>query len=122
MKELAGSPIDDNSYELWVLQGLRALLGDDKAQVAMVELQGKSPASCEQIMAEAQERYDAFMAEHKEDPGKLLSKVIASSVNLKLKITVKAVPKGILTLIWNLPKIIFISIPKALMRFIVKGD
>ena len=122
MRELAGSPIDDNSYELWVLQGLRALLGEDKAQRAMVDLQSKNAAACEQIMVEVQARYDALTAEQKEDPSRILSKVIASTVNLKLKITVKAVPKGIFRLILNLPKIIFISIPKALKRFIVKSD
>ena len=112
MKELAGSPIDDNSYELWVLQGLRALLGDDKAQVAMVDLQSKNAAACEQIMAEAQARHDALSPEQKEDPSKILSQIVASSANLKFKMLVKAAPKGILTLILNLPKIIFISIPK----------
>jgi len=122
VKELAGSPIDDNSYELWVLQGLRALLGDDKAQVAMVDLQSKNAAACEQIMAEVQARYDALSPEQKENPSRILAQVVASSANLKFKMLVKAVPKGIFTLILKLPKIIFISIPKALKSFIVKGD
>ena len=106
MKELAGSPIDDNSYEIWVLQGLRALLGDDKAQVAMVDLQSKNAAACEQIMAEAQARYDALSPEQKEDPSRILSKVIASSANLKFKMVVKTAPKGIVTSIPKLPKVI----------------
>jgi len=133
VKELAGSPIDDNSYELWVLQGLRALLGEDKAKIAMVDLQSKSAAACEQIMVEAQARYDAFTAEQKEDIRLTLKQITVSSVGLKFKMLVKAAPKGIVTLvrnlpkimftlIWNLPKIIFISIPKALKRFIVKSD
>ena len=120
MKELAGSPIDGNSYELWVLQGLRALLGEDKAQVAMVDLQSKNAAACEQIMAEAQERYDAFTPEQKEDPSKILAKVVASSVKLKLKMVVKAAPKSILTLIPKIPKIMFASITKILKSFFVK--
>ena len=122
MKELAGSPIDDNSYELMVLQGLRALLGEDKAQVAMVDLQSKNATACEQIMAEAQARYDAFSPEQKEDRKRTLEQVVASSAILKFKMLVKAAPKGIVTSIPKLPKIIFISIPKALKSFIVKGD
>ena len=106
MKELAGSPIDDNSYELWVLQGLRALLGEDRAQIAMVDLQSNNAASCEQIMAEAQARYDALSPEQKEDPSKILSQVVASSANLKFKMLVKAAPKGIFTSIPKLPKVI----------------
>ena len=109
MKELAGSPIDDNSYELWVLQGLRALLGDDKAQVAMVDLQSKSAAACEQIMVEAQARYDAFTAEQKEDIRLTLKQIAVSSVGLKFKMVVKAGPKGIFT-----------SIPKVLKRIFIK--
>ena len=122
MKELAGRPIDDNSYELMVLQGLRALLVEEKAQSAMVALQSDNPAASEQVMIEAQARYDALSPEQKENPSSILSQAVASSANLKFKMLVKAVPKGILTLIWNLPKIIFISIPKALKRFIVKSD
>lgn len=122
MKELAGSPIDDNSYELWVLQGLRAFLGEDKAQIAMVDLQSKNAAACEQIMAEVQARYDALSPEQKENPSRILAQVVASSANLKFKMLVKAVPKGIVTLIPKLPKFIFISIPKALKSFIVKSD
>ncbi len=122
MKELAGSPIDDSSYELWVLKGLGALLGEEKEQEAMVALQSNNTAACEQIMAEAQARYDALSPEQKENPGKILSQVVASSANLEFKMVVKAVPKGILTLILKLPKFIFISIPKALMSFIVKSD
>ena len=106
MRELAGSPIEDNSYELWVLQGLRALLGDDKAQIALVDLQSKNAAACEQIMAEAQARYDTLSPEQKEDPRKILTQVVASSGNLKSKMLVKAAPKGILTSIPKLPKII----------------
>ena len=109
MKELAGSPIKDNSYELWVLQGLRALLGEDKAQVVMVNLQSKNAAACEQIMAEAQARYDALSPEQKEDPSKILSQVVASSVNLKFKTLVKAAPKGIV-----------MAIPRFLKSLIVK--
>lgn len=122
MKELVGSPIDDNSYELMVLQGLRALLGEEKAQRAMVALQNSNPATSEKVMVEAQARYDALSPEQKEDPGKILQMVVASSVNLKFKIVVKAAPKGIVTSIPKLPKFIFISIPKALKSFIVKGD
>jgi hypothetical protein len=106
MRELEGSPIDNNSYELVVLQGLRALLGEDKAQRAMVGLQSDNPAACEQVMAEAQARYDALSPEQKEDPSRILSKVIASSANLKFKMVVKAAPKGIFTSIPKLPKVI----------------
>lgn len=122
MKELVGSPIDDNSYELMVLQGLRALLGEEKAQRAMVALQNSNPATSEKVMVEAQARYDAFSPEQKEAPSKILTQVVASSANLKFKMLVKAVPKGIVTLIPKLPKFIFISIPKALKGFIVKSD
>ena len=120
MKELAGNPMEDTSYELMVLQGLRALLGEDKAQVAMVDLQSKNATACEQIMAEAQARYDAFSPEQKEDRKRTLEQVVASSAILKFKMLVKAAPKGIVTSIPKLPKIIFISIPKALKSFIVK--
>ena len=120
MKELAGSPIDDNSYEILVLQGLRALLGEEKAQEAMVALQSNNPAACEQIMAEVQERYDALSPEDKEDPSKILARVVASSAKLKLKMVVKAAPKGILTSIPKIPKIMFASIPKILKSFFMK--
>ena len=76
VKELAGNPIDDNSYELLVLQGLRALLGDVKTQMAMVDLQNSNPAACEQVMAEAQARYDALSPEQKENPKKALEQVV----------------------------------------------
>jgi len=109
MRELAGSPIDDNSYEIMVLQGLRALLGEDKAQRAMVDLQSKSAASCEQVMAEAQARYDALSPEQKEAPSKILSQVVASSVKLRLKMAGK-----------KLTNIRFTSIPKILKGFFIK--
>jgi len=106
VKELAGSPIDDNPYELWVIQGLRALLGDDRAQRTMVDMQSNSPTACEQIMAEAQVRYDALSPEQREDPSRTLEQIAASVVQLKFKMLVKAAPKGILTSIPKLPKII----------------
>ncbi len=120
MKELAGSPIDDNSYELMVLQGLRALLGEEKAQRAMVALQNSNTAASEQVMVEVQARYDAFSPEQKEDRKRTLEQVVASSANLKFKMLVKAAPKGILTSIPKLPKIIFTSIPKVLKRIFIK--
>ena len=106
MKELAGSPIDDNSYELMVLQGLRALLGEEKAQRTMVALQNSNPTASEQVMVEVQARYDALSPEQKEDPGKILAQLVASSANLKFKMLVKRVPKGIFTSIPKLPKVI----------------
>ena len=109
MRELAGSPIDDNSYELMVLQGLRALLGEDKAQRAMVAMQNSNPAASEQVMVEVQARYDALSPEQKEDPGKILAQVVASSVKLKFKMLVKAAPKGIV-----------MAIPRFLKSLIVK--
>ncbi len=75
MRELGGSPIDDNSYELLVRQGLRALLGDERAQKAMLGLQNNSAAACEQVMKEAQARYDALTPEQKESPEKTLEQV-----------------------------------------------
>jgi len=120
VKESADSSINDNSYELWVLQGLRALLGEEKAQEAMVALQSNNPAACEQIMAEVQKRYDAFSPEDKEDPSKILAKVVASSVKLKLKMVVKAAPKGILKSIPKIPKIMFATITKILKSLFVK--
>ena len=102
MKELTGRPIDDNSYELMVLQGLRALLGVEKAQRAMIALQNSNPAASEQIMAEVQARYDALSPEEREDPRKTLEQVAASIVQLKFKM----LPKGIFTSIPKLPKVI----------------
>jgi uncharacterized protein (DUF1800 family) len=109
MKELAGSPMDDNSYELWVLQGLRALLGDEKAQRAMVALQSGNPAASEQIMAEAQQRYDTLSPEQKEAPQKVLVQISVSVVNLKFKMAFKRGPKGILMAIPKLLKSIFLK-------------
>ena len=109
MKELAGSPIDDNSYELMVLQGLRALLGEDKAQRAMVAMQNSNPAASEQVMVEVQARYDALSPEQKEDPRKTLEQVAASIVQLKFKMVGKAAPKGIV-----------MAIPRFLKSLIVK--
>jgi hypothetical protein len=110
MRELAGSPIDDNYYELLVLQGLRALLGDENAQRAMVTLQDSSPAASEQVMSEAQARYDALSPEQKEAPQQILKQISASVISLKFWMAIKRGPKGVL-----------MSIPKLLKRIFVRG-
>ena len=110
MKELAGSPIDDHAYELLILQGLRALLGNEKAQRGMVALQESNPAASEQVMAEAQARYDDLSPEQKENPQKVLEWVSASIIDLKFKMVIKQGPKGIL-----------MSIPKLLKRIFLRG-
>jgi hypothetical protein len=109
VKELAGSPIDDNSYELWVLQGLRALLGEEKAQRAMVALQSGNPTASEQVMSEAQARYDALTPEQKEDIRLTLKQITVSTIGLKCKIAIKRGPKGILMLIPKLLKSFFMK-------------
>ena len=120
MKELAGRPIDDNSYELMVLQGLRALLGDEKGQRAMVDLQSSSPAACEQVMAEAQARYDALSPEQREDPSRILAEVSASILKLKFKKVGKNIPKITIMVVPKLLKSMFTSIPKVLKRIFIK--
>ena len=117
MKELAGSPIDDDSYELLVLQGLRALLGDERAQKAMVDQQNDSAAACEQVMAEAQARYDALTPEQREDPKKILEQVAASVVKLNVEFKFKTLGKSIkkITILS-----IIRSIPKVLKSFFIK--
>lgn len=120
MKELAGNPIDDNSYEYMVLRGLRALLGDEKAQRSMVALQSGSPAASEQVMSEAQARYDALSPEQKEAPQKVLEQIAASSTMLRFKIMGRQAPKRIIKTIPKVPKFIFTSIPKLLKSIFLK--
>lgn len=117
VRELAGKLIDDNRYKLLVLQGLRALLGDNETQKEMVDFQSNNPAACEQVMVEAQARYDALTPEQKEDPKKILEQVAAHVVKLNVELKFKRLGKSI-------PKItigsIIRSIPKVLKSFFIK--
>ena len=111
VRELAGKLISGNRYELLVLQGLQALLGDDEAQREMIGLQSTNPAACEQVMAEAQARYDTLTPEQREDPKKILEQVAANVVKLNVEFKFKTLGKSIkkitiLSIIRSIPKVL----------------
>lgn len=109
VRELAGKMIDDNSYELLVLEGLRALLGDRETQRGMVDLRNSNAAAYVQVKAEAQARYDALSPEQKEDPRRTLEQVKMSVVKLKFQIVRE-----------KSPKLKFTSIPRVLKNFLLR--
>lgn len=81
---------EDDSRELWVLLGLRGLLGDSKAQHKMVQLQESNPGVAARIMAEAQARYDGLSDEQRRKPDKVLASITSKSVRLKLRLLLRA--------------------------------
>ena len=109
MKDLAGKVIDDNSYEILVLEGLRALLGDQERQRGMADLRSNNARAYAQVKAEAQARYDALTSEQKEDPGRTLEQVKMSVVKLKFQLVRE-----------KSTKLKFTSIPRVLKNFLLR--
>ena len=84
-----------DARELAIIVGLRALLGDPKAQKQMVKLQGDHPAYAKEIMAEAQVRHDALSPEEKEKPETVTAKLTLRTVKLRFKLIVTLYPRSI---------------------------
>ncbi|UCG84387.1 MAG: hypothetical protein JSW38_06120 [Dehalococcoidia bacterium] len=78
--------------ELQILVGFRALLGDSRAQKQMMNLQQTYASYAKEIMAEAQERYDALSTEEKENPERVLAGLAASTIKLRFKMLLKLLP------------------------------
>ena len=123
MSERGEIQIGDDARELLVLQALRALLGDNRAQTALVNLQNKNAALSKEIMAEAQARYDEFTLNNKEDINKALIQVSMSSTKLRLKLLMKQGPRGILLSLVSLPRFairFLLLIPRLMKRLFLK--
>ena len=55
-------------YELQVVSGIRAMLGDDKQREKMETLKNENLAMFEQVMSEAENRYNTMVNDNNRDP------------------------------------------------------
>jgi hypothetical protein len=121
MSENSEIEMDKDARELLILQAVRALLGEEKAQAMMVDMQRSNARLAIDIMSEAQARYDKFTLETKEDIKKAQVAVSLSSIKLRIKLLTKRGPKGLFLLFFiGIPKSILVSFPRWLNRIIFK--
>jgi len=82
MRVMGGTLVDDETYEAYVLLGLRALLRNGKGKAIMKVLRSEDVAAHELIMIEAWRRYAALPRECREDPNKGLAILLEATEKL----------------------------------------
>jgi len=97
----------DPQFELNVIIGLRAMLGDQKARASMEILKSGDPEGFRRVMAEAEARYTALSDEAKRNPAQTLNALVATSVQLRTKLLFAGGLRGFIA-----------SLPRALRRFL----
>jgi hypothetical protein len=121
MSENPEIEIDKDARELLILQAVRALLGEERAQAMMMDMQRSNARLAIDITSEAQARYDKFTLKTKEDIRKAQVEILLFTIRLRIKMFFKQGPKGLFRLLFiGIPKSIFITFPRWLNRFIFK--
>ena len=95
-------------YELQVVSGIRAMLGDDKQREKMETLKNENLAMFEQVMSEAENRYNTMVNDNNRDPNEISNELVVRSLLLKLKILFREGPS------------IFIKLSKSLLKLEVQ--
>jgi len=104
---MAESRQTDPHFEVLVIGGLRAMLGDRKARTSMESVKSSDPETFRRAMAEAEARYAALSEEAKQNPARTLNALVATSAQLRAKILFAGGPRAFLA-----------AIPRALRRLL----
>ena len=99
----------DPQFELHVILGLRAMLGDQKARKTLEKAKDADPEGFQRAMTEAEARYAALSEEAKQNPAQTLNALVATSAQIRARMIFGGGPKGLLA-----------SIPGALRRLLWK--
>jgi len=94
MRIMGGRLVDDETYEAYVLLGVRALLGNGKGKSIMNVLKSEDAAAHELIMIEAWRRYADLPIECREDTNKGLDALLKKTERLQDKMIKKAKKAG----------------------------
>ena len=92
--------VDDEVYEVYVLLGIRAILGERRAKLITNELKEEDPAAHGLIMMEAWRRHAYLPLELRDDREKGVKKLIEEGEKLQLRMIEKAKEAGV----FNLPE------------------
>ena len=94
MRVMGGRLVDDETYEAYVLLGVRALLRNGKGKAIMKVLRSEDVAAHELIMIEAWRRYAALPSECMEDPNKGLATLLEATEKLQDRMIERAKEAG----------------------------
>jgi hypothetical protein len=94
MRVMGGTLVDDETYEAYVLLGVRALLRNGKGKAIMKVLKSEDVAAYELIMIEAWRRYADLPRECKEDPNKGLAILFEATEKLQDRMIERAKEAG----------------------------
>lgn len=94
MKIMGGTLVDDETYEAYVLLGVRTLLRNGKGKAIMKVLRKEDVAAYELIMIEAWRRYAALPSECREDPNKGLATLLEATEKLQDRMIERANEAG----------------------------
>ena len=94
MRVMGGRLVDDETYEAYVLLGVRALLRNGKGKAIMKVLRSEDVAAHELIMIEAWRRYAALPSECREDANKGLATLLEATEKLQDRMIERAKEAG----------------------------
>ena len=94
MRIMGGRLVDDETYEAYVILGVRALLGNGKGKAIMKVLRSEDVAAHELIMIEAWRKYAALPIEWREDTNKGLAALLKETEKLQHRMIEKAKEAG----------------------------
>ena len=95
MRVMGGTLVDDETYEAYVLLGVRALFRNGKGKAIMKVLRSEDVAAHELIMIEAWRRYAALPSECREDPNKGLAILLEATEKLQDRMIERAKEAGV---------------------------
>jgi hypothetical protein len=96
-------------FELHVVLGLRAMLGDQKVRKTLEKAKVADPEGFKRAMTEAEARYAALSEEAKQNPAQTLNALVATSAQLRARMIFAGGPRGLL-----------MSIPRAVRQLLWK--
>jgi hypothetical protein len=91
---MGGSFVPDETYDAYVLLGVRGILGDAMAKSIMDELKGEDPAAHELIMMEAWQIHAVIPDDLREDRGKGIASLIDEGERIQLRMIERAREAG----------------------------
>ena len=91
---MGGSFVPDETYEAYVLLGVRGILGDAMAKSIMNHLKEDDPTAHELVMIEAWQMYASIPDDLREDRPKGIAKLISEGEKIQLKMIEKAREAG----------------------------
>jgi hypothetical protein len=95
MRIMGSRLVDDETYEAYVLLGVRALLRNGKGKAIMKVLKSEDVAAYELIMIEAWRRYSALPIECREESNRGLATLLHETERLQNKMIEKAKEAGV---------------------------